>query len=83
MKKLPPSRQQLARQQQNYEEKPRQKICESCEHYRSTFVKTEWGGYEEKLRRCTLGGFAVKRKSSCAAHEFRSLCAQVDESVLI
>ena len=76
MKAIPPSRQQVARQRQKYEDKPQLKICESCEHYRSTYVETDWGGYEEKRRRCALGGFAVKRKGSCAAHEFRSLCAQ-------
>ena len=76
MNKLPPSRQQIARQKQNYEETPKLKICENCEHYRSTFVESEWGGYEEKRKRCALGGFAVKRKSSCAAHAFPTLYAK-------
>jgi hypothetical protein len=42
-------------------------------NYRSVLIKNEWGGMDEKKRRCTLGGFAVKRKSTCDFHRFKKV----------
>ncbi len=60
----------MARKKQRYLEHPLLPVCESCEHYQSVYVDTEWGAQEEKRRRCALGGFAVKRRGSCNAHVF-------------
>jgi hypothetical protein len=41
-------------------------VCTNCEHFTSDKVKSSWGNhYDEKKLRCGVGGFAVKRTTSC------------------
>lgn len=64
------SRQQEARDQQQYDPNPVLPFCENCEHYRSSWVEDGWGVVEEKKRRCSIGNFAVKRRGTCGTHRF-------------
>lgn len=64
------SRQQMARDQQQYDPHPLMPFCENCGHYKSSWIEDGWGAMEEKKRRCSLGGFAVKRKGTCRNHQF-------------
>lgn len=66
------SRQREARNEQHFVADPALPVCENCAHYRSVFVENQWGGLDEKKRRCALGHFAVKRKSTCAVHKFKT-----------
>lgn len=49
-------------------------VCGNCVHYSSKMV-TIARGYgtweEEKMKRCTLGGFAVGKSNWCESHEFK------------
>ena len=67
----PKRKQQIARERQNYRPNPMLPLCMNCEHYKSVYVDTERGNKEEKKRRCGIGGFAIKRRSTCSAHAFR------------
>lgn len=65
------SRQEMARNKQNYTSIPSLPLCENCNQYRSVWVQDDWGNREEKKRRCFIGGFAVKRKGNCNLHSFK------------
>ena len=55
-----------------YVSKPVWPICANCLHYTSEKeIRGSWCRYEVEVRkRCTLGGFAVKKSATCKRHEF-------------
>lgn len=67
------SKQSDAKNFQNYRETP--DTCSNCGHYESQMVErthSGWGGLrawtEEKNKRCSIGGFAVKKMATCDLH---------------
>jgi hypothetical protein len=67
------SKQSEAKKEQNYREAP--DSCANCGHYESQMVKKSYQGFgglseweEEKGKRCTIGGFAVKKMAMCDRH---------------
>lgn len=62
------SRQSDAKSRQQYEPKPQPPICSRCHYYSSEMVPSEWNPeyVDERNKRCSLGGFAVKKTASCA-----------------
>lgn len=73
------SKQSDAKKEQNYREVP--DTCANCGHYESQMIektydawhgKHAWHGKqtwtEEKEKRCTIGGFAVKKMATCDRH---------------
>lgn len=72
------SKQSEAKEKQGYDPKPIQPTCMNCKHYSSEKVSESYGWHKEwtreveKKKRCTLGGFAVKKTGSCKKdHEFK------------
>lgn len=62
------SKQSEAKERQGYVERPVPQTCANCRNYGSDFVtrKHAFGEWtDEKNRRCTLGGFAVKKQATC------------------
>jgi hypothetical protein len=74
------SKQRKAKKQQGYDPKPKQSVCQNCEHYQSDFVTqtANWGKdwTEEKNKRCGIGGFAVKKTATCKKFSLRVEDAQ-------
>lgn len=68
------SKQSEAKKQQKYNPKPDPADCAHCEHFTSEQVGNKgYGGkmyYQEKNMRCGIGGFAVKKRGTCANHAF-------------
>ena len=67
------SKQSEAKKEQNYRESP--DSCANCAHYESQVVEKSydsWNGprtwLEEKVKRCAIGGFAVKKMAVCDRH---------------
>lgn len=66
------SQQAEAKKAQNYRETP--DTCSNCGHYQSKMVEKTYTGFqthtwnEEKGKRCSLGGFAVKKMATCDVH---------------
>ena len=67
------SKQSEAKKEQNYREAP--DACANCGHYESHMVEKTydaWNGKqvwnEEKGKRCSIGGFAVKKMATCDRH---------------
>ena len=67
------SKQSEAKKEQNYREVP--DSCANCGHYESQLVEKTydaWNGKqvwaEEKGKRCSIGGFAVKKMATCDRH---------------
>jgi hypothetical protein len=67
------SKQSDAKKKQNYREVP--DSCANCGHYESQMVEKTcdaWDGKkvwtEEKGKRCSIGGFAVKKMAMCDRH---------------
>ena len=67
------SKQSEAKKEQNYRESP--DSCANCGHYESQMVEKTydaWNGTlvlnEEKGKRCSIGGFAVKKMAMCDRH---------------
>lgn len=67
------SKQSEAKKEQNYRESP--DSCANCAYYESQVVENvcdSWNGrtvwLEEKAKRCSLGGFAVKKMAMCDRH---------------
>ncbi len=56
---------------QGYNDSPIVRVCFTCEHYRSRTVPDEYGEAEEIDRHCGIGGFAVKKMSTCKLYEKR------------
>jgi len=69
------SKQQNAKDAQGYEAHPRQRVCGNCRSYISEVetCKSVFGGTysNEKNKRCTIGGFAVKKTAVCKLHQFK------------
>jgi len=68
------SKQSDAKNEQNYRGVP--DTCANCGHYESQMVENTynaWNGKqtswtEEKGKRCSIGGFAVKKMATCDKH---------------
>jgi hypothetical protein len=67
------SKQGEAKKDQNYREVPN--TCSNCANYQSVKVKKTYEGFggvsqweEEKGKRCSIGGFAVKKMATCDLH---------------
>lgn len=60
------SKQSEAKKEQGYVERAPQNVCGNCAHYRSAM--SDYYGYESE-KKCTLGGFAVKKLATCNKHE--------------
>lgn len=63
------SKQSEAKKDQNYRETP--DTCSNCSHYESQTVEKSYGAAswtEEKGKRCSIGGFAVKKTATCDRH---------------
>ena len=73
------SKQSAAKLSQGYDPKPVAPVCMNCKEYRSERIKLEQAQwytlskeyYEEKNRRCQLGGFAVKKTATCYKYQPR------------
>lgn len=66
------SKQSEAKLAQGYRKKP--DTCATCIHYESEITKhTEYYGdwTEEKKKRCSVGGFAVNKTSTCRIHALK------------
>lgn len=66
------SKQSEAKAAQNYRLVP--DTCGNCQHYRSQIVEKvydqAYGAWmDEKDKRCTIGGFAVRKTAACDRHE--------------
>lgn len=68
------SPQALAKIAQGYRDKPN--TCSNCRHFQKDVVQKEykaWDGLrtweEDKNLRCGLGGFKVKKTTTCDKHE--------------
>lgn len=64
------SKQSEAKKNQNYRTTP--DTCSNCTQYQSDIVekRTQFGSWkEEKGKRCSVGGFAVKKTATCDNHE--------------
>ncbi len=66
------SKQSEAKDKQHYVEKPVPKVCGNCRHYTSEIVTRKNFNFgctniltEEKAKRCSVGGFAVKKTATC------------------
>ena len=59
------SKQQKAKEAQEYTPKAQPKFCSACMHYRSEFVTNQWNYVEEKAIRCGIGGFVIKKQGTC------------------
>lgn len=63
------SKQSEAKQAQGYKKNP--DTCSNCAHFQSEIVNhTEYYGdwIKEKNKRCSVGGFAVGKNSTCNIH---------------
>ena len=67
------SKQSEAKKEQNYREAP--DSCANCVNYESQLVEKTYGAWngkqtwtEEKGKRCSIGGFAVKKMATCDRH---------------
>jgi hypothetical protein len=65
-----------AKIKQGYRDKPVQRICSNCQHFKSERVMVSGpstfypeGYWRNKNFRCGIGGFAVKNMASC--NEFK------------
>lgn len=58
------SKQSVAKEKQNYQDKPLSKRCRECKNIEETQITKPWGGFSEKLR-CKIGGFKVLANSVC------------------
>lgn len=60
---------QIQKAQQGYIDRPVPATCGNCEHYTSEMAKLQsrWRGdyAEEKNKRCSIGGFVVKKLATC------------------
>lgn len=54
-----------AKAKQNYQDKPLQRRCRVCEHFRSKIEKDKCGYEKEVQLRCSIGRFAVKATAVC------------------
>ncbi len=75
------SKQTDAKTQQNYRTTPNH--CGNCQHYQSQIVEKQHGSFDgvhvwndEKNKKCTLGGFVVKKMAICDQHKLPSLTQQ-------
>lgn len=71
------SKQSEAKLAQGYRKKP--DTCSNCKHMQFEVIEksyTRWNGAvevweEEKAHRCSVGGFAVKKTSTCRIHALK------------
>ena len=63
------SKKQTAKDEQGYTTFPM--TCSNCGHFASDRKTNEYGYCEEKNKRCTIGGFAVKSMATCKHHVLR------------
>jgi len=58
----------IAKEKQNYQEKPLSRRCRVCKHLQETTFTKDWGGVGKKLR-CKIGGFKVTANAICDLFE--------------
>ena len=75
------SKQKDAKAKQNYRTEPN--ACGNCQYYQSQYVEKRYDAFdglhvwdEEKNKKCTLGGFVVKKMAICDQHKLPSLTQQ-------
>ena len=63
------SKQSEAKERQNYNPKPAPRTCLNCIKFtKDTVFSYEFAGkkhYKDKNMRCSIGGFAAKKKATC------------------
>lgn len=69
------SKQQQAKDQQRYEEKPVLKTCSNCENFKFDIKERPdyYGGTytEETNIRCGIGNFKAKKTATCREHKVK------------
>ena len=65
------SKQLQAKLNQGYQLKPVLPVCSNCTHFKSDLIPSEWNNdyIQEKNLRCGIGGFAVKKQSTCREYK--------------
>ena len=64
------SKQSHAKEMHKYNQKPVFPMCCNCKSYTFEMVDNGYGYYIEKNKRCSVGGFSVKKTATCEKHVF-------------
>lgn len=67
------SKQQIAKENQAYVDKPIFPMCSNCKHFKSfmTYPDLNYPDYAKETISCGLGEFAVKKQNTCKVHRFK------------